>query len=77
MSFEGAISSLGATRALDGSIDRVPDPPPELWTVLAFLQAKCEVENVEIISVFEVRGQHSRSRHTGLACALIRPRAGC
>ena len=56
MSFEGVISSLGASRSLDGSIDRVPDPPQNIWGILAFLQAKCEAENVEIISVFEVCG---------------------
>ena len=55
MAFEGAVSSLGACRGLDGSIDRVPDPPQELWKVLAFLQAKCDIETIEIISVFEVR----------------------
>ena len=52
--FEGAITSLGATRAEDGSIDRVADPPQELWKVLAFLQAKCETENIEISAMFEV-----------------------
>ena len=55
MAFEGAISSLGASRGLDGSIDRVPDPPPSLWNKLAFLSAKCETENIEILSIFEVR----------------------
>jgi hypothetical protein len=56
MSMEGVISSLGATRAEDGSIDRVPDPPQDLWDRLAFLQAKCETENIEILSVFEEYG---------------------
>ena len=56
MSYEGVISSLGATRGIDGSIDRVPDPPQSLWKMLAFLQAKCETENVEISSVFEASG---------------------
>ena len=56
MAFEGAISSLGATRGLDGSIDRVPDPPESLWATLAFLQAKCQTENIEIISIFEDAG---------------------
>ena len=54
MAFEGAISSLGASRGIDGSIDRVPDPPPSLWHKLAFLSAKCDTENVELLSIFEV-----------------------
>ena len=54
MAFEGAISSLGASRGIDGSIDRVPDPPQSLWHKLAFLSAKCETENVELLSIFEV-----------------------
>ena len=61
--FEGVISSLGATRAEDGSIDRVADPSPEVWKILAFLQAKCETENIEIIAVFEVSAAaHVQSR---------------
>ena len=59
MAFEGAISSLGASRGLDGSIDRVPDPPDSLWNKLAFLSAKCETENIEILSIFEVRCLHA------------------
>ena len=56
MSFEGAISSLGATRAEDGSIDRVPDPPQQLWDKLAFLTAKVQTENIDLLSVFEEFG---------------------
>ena len=62
MAFEGAISSLGATRAEDGSIDRIPDPPPALWDKLAWLGAKCDTENLEILSIFEDFG----GNHHGL-----------
>ena len=54
MSFDGAISSMGKTRDDDGTVDRVADPPQRLWAVLAAFKYKCEVENIEIISVFEV-----------------------
>ena len=55
MSFEGAVSSLGKTRDADGTVDRVQDPSQKLWAVLAAFKYKCEVENIEIISIFEVR----------------------
>ena len=54
MSYEGAISSMGKTRDDDGTVDRVGDPPQRLWAVLAAFKYKCEVENIEIVSVFEV-----------------------
>lgn len=56
MSFEGAISSLGKTRDDDGTVDRVADPPQKLWAVLAAFKYKCEVENIELVSVFEEGG---------------------
>ena len=59
MSFEGAVSSLGKTRDADGTVDRVQDPPQKLWAVLAAFKYKCEVENIEIISIFEVRVSHA------------------
>ena len=55
MSFDGAISSMGKTRDDDGTVDRVADPPQNLWAVLAAFKYKCEVENLEIVSLFEVR----------------------
>ena len=57
MSFEGAISSLGKTRDDDGTVDRVADPPQKMWAVLAAIKYKCEVENIELASIFEVRGR--------------------
>lgn len=57
MSYEGAISSLGKTRDDDGTVDRVSDPPQNLWAVLAAFKYKCEVENIEIVSIFEVCGR--------------------
>ena len=54
MSYEGAISSMGKTRDDDGTVDRVGDPPQRLWAVLAAFKYKCEVENIEIVSIFEV-----------------------
>ena len=54
MSFEGAISSLGKTRDADGTVDRVSDPPQKLWAVLAAIKYKCEVENIDLPSIFEV-----------------------
>ena len=70
MSFEGAVSSLGKTRDDDGTVDRVSDPPQKMWAVLAAFKYKCEVENIEIVSVFEVRrarcARHAASpRHAG------------
>ena len=56
MSYEGAISSLGKMRDEDGTVDRVADPPPEMWPVLAAIKYKCEVENIELVSVFEEGG---------------------
>lgn len=56
MSFEGAVSSLGKTRDEDGTVDRVADPPDEMWPVLASIKYKCEVENIELVSVFEEGG---------------------
>jgi hypothetical protein len=55
MSFEGGISSLGKTRDDDGTVDRVADPPQKMWAVLAAFKYKCEVENIEMVSIFEVR----------------------
>ena len=46
--------ALGVNRDVDGTVDRVAEPPYEIWKMLAFLQRKCETENIEIISVFEV-----------------------
>ena len=42
------------TRDEDGTVDRVRDPPPEMWPVLASIREKCKVERVDIISVFTV-----------------------
>jgi len=56
MSYEGSISSLGKTRDEDGTVDRVADPPQKMWAVLAAFKYKCEVENIEMVSVFEEGG---------------------
>jgi len=56
MSFEGAVSSLGKTRDDDGTVDRVADPPQKMWAVLAAIKYKCEVENIELVSIFEEGG---------------------
>ena len=61
MSYEGAISSMGKTRDDDGTVDRVADPPQKLWAVLAAFKYKCEVENIELVSIFEVRTIYPRS----------------
>ena len=71
MAFEGAISSLGASRGIDGSIDRVPDPPQALWNKLAFLSAKCETENIEILSIFEVRDHDCSHLAVDLAASIV------
>ena len=55
MSFEGSISSMGKTRDADGTVDRVADPPQKMWAVLAAFKYKCEVENIDLESIFEVR----------------------
>ena len=56
MSMEGAISSMGKTRDEDGTVDRCPDPPQKMWSVLAAFMYKCEVENINIETVFEEGG---------------------
>ena len=71
MAFEGAISSLGASRGIDGSIDRVPDPPQTLWNKLAFLSAKCETENIEILSIFEVSRHDWYHLTAALAASIV------
>ena len=47
---------MGKTRDLDGSVDRVADPPPKLWPVLAAFQHKCLVENINLETIFEEGG---------------------
>ena len=54
--FEGAISSMVKTRDEDGTVDRVADPPQKLWAVLAAFQYKCEVENINLETIFEEGG---------------------
>lgn len=51
--FEGVISSLGKSRDLDGSVDRVAAPPNLLVPILFALKQRCYHENVEIAAIFE------------------------
>jgi hypothetical protein len=52
---EHCVSSMGKTRDLDGSVDRVPDPPEKIWQLLYVLQRKCEDENINVESIFGAR----------------------
>ena len=54
MAFEGSISSLVKMRDEDGSVDRVQDPPQELWPVLACLRYKAIDDHIDLPSVFVV-----------------------
>jgi len=54
--FEGAISSMVKTRDEDGTVDRVADPPQKMWAVLAAIKYKCEVENINLETIFEEGG---------------------
>jgi len=47
---------MGKTRDDDGTVDRVADPPQRMWAVLAAIKYKCEVENIELVSIFEEGG---------------------
>jgi hypothetical protein len=59
MSFDGAISSLGKTRDDDGTVDRVADPPDNMWPVLAALKYRCDYENTHLDTIFfEGGGTH-------------------
>jgi len=55
-SFEGAISTMIKTRDDDGTVDRVADPPQRMWAVLACFKYKCEVENINLETIFEEGG---------------------
>ena len=57
---EHCVSSMGKTRDLDGSVDRVPDPPEKIWQLLYVLQRKCEDENINIEAIFEVHAHFQR-----------------
>merc|ERR1712216_801765 len=56
MSLESVMSSMGKSRDLDGSIDRVADPPTKLWPILAAFLHKCNVENIHLETIFEEGG---------------------
>ena len=62
MAYEGAISSLGMLnmRNPDGSIDRSPPPTQSLWGILADIEAKCEVENLDIVDLLSNLGGNNR-----------------
>ena len=53
---EHCVSSMGKTRDLDGTVDRVAPPPDEMWPILYCLKRKCEDENIELNSIFEEGG---------------------
>ena len=48
------MSSMGKARDLDGTIDRVPDPPDEMWALLFMIQCKVSDENINLEALFEV-----------------------
>ena len=52
MSLEGAISTMGKTRDDDGTVDRVADPPDEMWPVLAAIKYRCDYENMHLDTIF-------------------------
>jgi len=53
---ESVMSSMGKTRDLDGSVDRVPDPPTKLWPVLASMEYYCRHANMHLESIFSEGG---------------------
>lgn len=53
---EHCVSSMGKTRDLDGSVDRVPDPPTKLWPVLAAMEYYCRHHNMHLETLFEEGG---------------------
>lgn len=57
---ESVMSSMGKTRDLDGSVDRVPDPPTKLWPVLASMEYYCRHANMHLESIFSVRPTGTR-----------------
>ena len=72
---EHVMSSMGKSRDLDGTVDRCADPPEILWPILYALKVKCEDENIELVSLFEVSGRARRRSRD--ADARVRPmRAG-
>jgi len=55
-SLDGVISSMGKTRDLDGSVDRIPPPPDSMWPLLYAIQLKCQDENINLEGVMEEGG---------------------
>jgi len=53
---EHVVSSMGKMRDLDGTVDRCPPPPHELWPILFALRLKCEDEHMDVDSLFEEGG---------------------
>lgn len=43
-------------RDLDGTVDRCPPPPHEMWKLLYALQLRCSNENMDIVGIFEEGG---------------------
>ena len=56
MSLEGVMSSMGKSRDIDGSVDRIPPPPEEMWAILYAIQRKCEDENINLEGAMEEGG---------------------
>jgi len=53
---DAVMSSMGKTRDLDGSIDRVPDPPTKLWPALAAIEYYCRHANMHLETLFSEGG---------------------
>ena len=44
--------TMGKARDLDASIDRINDPPPQLWPTLFAIRAHCETHSINLHSLF-------------------------
>ena len=51
-SLESVMTSLGKSRDLDGSVDRVGDPPDELLPTLYSIQQSASVASIDLYSIF-------------------------
>ena len=49
---ESVMSTMGKARDLDASIDRINDPPPQLWPTLFAIRAHCETHSINLHSLF-------------------------
>jgi len=59
------MTTMGKSRDLDGTVDRIPDPPSNLWPFLYAVKAQCEVYSIDLASLFEEACVLPSDRHIG------------